>query len=444
MVNKSKSKGDASGPSVNETILRECHQLYVEEKTGLISIAEDVGIHLLAPRKKITVMLIGNHSAGKSSFINWYIEEKVQRTGVAIETQGFSIVTSGRKRESLTGNATLHLYEHLQPLQNLEGVVDYMNTEVTTSKQKKFNLVNFIDTPGLVDGDMKYPFDVNKAIMWLGENIADLVFVFFDPIGQALCKRTLNIVERLSDKNADKIKFFLSKADEAGGEGDRQRVMMQIVQELCKRPSLNRTAFDMSTIYVPNMGRETTCVNQIDHVCKEVEKTIASTIQNTLNTLEKECNTIADKIDYLIQQDDAAKSHNFKANTKGLFLVLSGLVIPLIYMFNMVVEMCSDETIQYYTGEQYASQIRSTQQLMSAMQQRVPSWLSFYLNLILVSIPIILFITAYLSSKSLPTFPRRRKKDLERNRLYVQEKVKTRKEELYKTYLKQSVSAYDL
>jgi len=444
MVNKSKAKGDTSGPSVNETILRECHQLYVEEKTGLISIAEDVGIHLLAPRKKITVMLIGNHSAGKSSFINWYIEEKVQRTGVAIETQGFSIVTSGRKRESLTGNATLHLYEHLQPLQNLEGVVDYMNTEVTTSKQKKFNLVNFIDTPGLVDGDMKYPFDVNKAIMWLGENIADLVFVFFDPIGQALCKRTLNIVERLSDKQADKIKFFLSKADEAGGEGDRQRVMMQIVQELCKRPSLNRTAFDMSTIYVPNMGRETTCVNQIDHVCKEVEKTIASTIQNTLNTLEKECNTIADKIDYLIQQDDAAKAHNFKSNTKGLLLVLSALVIPLIYLFNMVVEMCSDETIRYYTGEQYASQIRNTQQVMSAMQEKVPQWLSFYLNVVLVGVPLVLFVMAYVSSKSLSTLPRRRKNNLLANRMYVQEKVKTRKEELYKTYLKQSVSAYDL
>ena len=31
-----------------------------------------------------------------------YIEEHVQRTGVAIETQGFSFVTSGRRRESLT------------------------------------------------------------------------------------------------------------------------------------------------------------------------------------------------------------------------------------------------------------------------------------------------------------------------------------------------------
>lgn len=31
-----------------------------------------------------------------------YVEEHIQRTGVAIETQGFTFVTSGRKRESLT------------------------------------------------------------------------------------------------------------------------------------------------------------------------------------------------------------------------------------------------------------------------------------------------------------------------------------------------------
>ena len=48
------------------------------------------------------------------------------------------------------------------------------------------------------------------------------------------------------------MRFYLSKADEAGHESDRQRVMMQIVQELCKRPTLNRTGFDMPTIYIPN------------------------------------------------------------------------------------------------------------------------------------------------------------------------------------------------
>ena len=76
--------------------------------------------------------------------------------------------------------------------------------------------------------------------------LTDMVFVFFDPIGQvrvsepkkcssiidlqALCKRTLNIVEKISEKHAERMRFYLSKADEAGHESDRQRVMMQIVQ----------------------------------------------------------------------------------------------------------------------------------------------------------------------------------------------------------------------
>ena len=39
---------------------------------GLVKCAGELGIALLVPRRKITVLLIGNHSAGKSSFINWY------------------------------------------------------------------------------------------------------------------------------------------------------------------------------------------------------------------------------------------------------------------------------------------------------------------------------------------------------------------------------------
>ena len=121
-------------------------------------------------------------------------------------------------------------------------MANYIQTEITTSKSKQAELVHFIDTPGLVDGDMKYPFDVNEAILWTA-NMVDLILVFFDPIGQALCKRTLDVVEALSERHHPKLRYFLSKADEAGDECDRQRVLMQIVQELCRRPSLNKTCF---------------------------------------------------------------------------------------------------------------------------------------------------------------------------------------------------------
>jgi hypothetical protein len=215
------SNADDMVMSVNERILRDIHNLYTDAKDGLVHIAREVNLELIAPRKKINVLLIGNHSAGKSSFINWYIEESVQRTGVAIETQGFTLITSGKKRESLLGNATIHLYPQLKAIGNIEHTLEYVGTEITTSKQKQFSLITFIDTPGLVDGDMKYPFDVDRAIEWFGD-ISDLIFVYFDPIGQALCKRTLNLVEKLNEGHGNKIHFFLSKADEAGSDTDRQ------------------------------------------------------------------------------------------------------------------------------------------------------------------------------------------------------------------------------
>ena len=63
----------------------------------------------------------------------------------------------------------------------------------------------------------------------------------------------LKIVEQLNEHDSDKIRFFLSKADTAGTESDRQRVLMQITQELCKRPGLNKCGFDMPTIYIPSL-----------------------------------------------------------------------------------------------------------------------------------------------------------------------------------------------
>ncbi|GAA6075355.1 uncharacterized protein si:dkey-98f17.5 isoform X1, partial [Tachysurus ichikawai] len=188
------------------------------------------------------------------------------------------------------GNATLHLYPHFRPLLEFKGLMDYLSAEISTSKQKKFSLVTFVDTPGLVDGDMAYPFDVNGAITSFGEQ-ADLIFVFFDPMGQALCKRTLDIVEKLSEKCGDKLRFYLSKADEAGRETDRQRVMMQIVQELCRRPGLNKCGFEMPTIYIPNPQRA---------LCKR-----------TLDIVEKLSEKCGDKLRfYLSKADEAGQSND--------------------------------------------------------------------------------------------------------------------------------------
>ncbi|KAG2464192.1 EHD2 protein, partial [Polypterus senegalus] len=342
--------------NVNERILSECHGIYTDKEKGLVQLAGDLGLPLLPPRKKITVMLMGNHSAGKSSFINWYVEEHIQRTGVAIETQGFTFITSGRKRESLTGNATLHLYPHFQKLQDFTGVADYLSTEISSSRQKKFSLVTFIDTPGLVDGDMKYEFDVEEALIWLGDHV-DLIFVFFDPMGQALCKRTLNIVEKLNEKNNEKLRFYLSKADEVPQENDRQRVMMQIVQELCKRPGLNKCGFDMPTIYIPDPAKPSRCLNQIDEVCQTIEKTINQTVQNTLNHLERDAEVIAERIDVKLAEDSQQVIINRNVRIKHWLFGFLGYILPFCFLSSFLIAYFLYDGLAALVGEEVAHAI---------------------------------------------------------------------------------------
>ncbi|XP_061417061.1 uncharacterized protein LOC133348335 [Lethenteron reissneri] len=429
--------------SLNEKILKQCHVLYTDGDSGLIKVAGDLGLSLLPPRKKITVMLMGNHSAGKSSFINWYVEEHLQRTGVAIETQGFTFVTSGRKRESLTGNATLHLYPHFKALQNFEGVSEYLCTEISTSKQKKFSLVTFIDTPGLVDGDMKYPFDVDKALLGLGE-LSDLLFVFFDPMGQALCKRTLNIVERLNENHGDKIRFYLSKADEAGSESDRQRVMMQIVQELCKRPGLNKCGFDMPTIYIPNPNKPSRCVNQIEEVCKSIEKTINQTIQNTLNTLEKDCELIASTIDRKLHNDREASRHNRTARCKGLLLGILSLALPTMLFANFLLASVGQEVLASVLGRETLDTVRVGLAPLAVIWDWIheENHTFFILGVVVFSL-ILLFIAKYIC-RSQVTLSSRERRQLEEKRTYVQTVVKQKKRKLYEDYLRQSVADHDM
>ncbi|XP_042242161.1 uncharacterized protein LOC121879567 [Homarus americanus] len=434
---------EAATVTVNEKILKECHNLYTDAENGLVAIGESLGLKLLPPRKKINVMLMGNHSAGKSSFINWYVEEHVQRTGVAIETQGFSFVTSGRKRESLTGNATLHLYPHFKALQEIDGVVDYLNTEISTSKQKKFSLVTFIDTPGLVDGDMKYPFDVNQSMLWLGD-LCDLIFVFFDPIGQALCKRTLNIVEKLNETHSDRIRFYLSKADEAGHESDRQRVMMQIVQELCKRPGLNKTGFEMPTIYIPNPNKPTRCVNQVEEVCKDIEKTINQTIQNTLNQLERDCEQISHLVDEAVEADNRARSYNFRAKMKGMGLSLFGFFLPVALLLQLLVSTAPRDLLNNLVGSDMAEAISSFMSPTTAFWETIDDENQLVvLTIVLVISGVCLLVSRYIN-QPLPTLQRRSKKALAEKREFVNSHVKAQKQKLYSEYLQQSVSEHDL
>jgi hypothetical protein len=64
--------------------------------------------------------------------------------------------------------------------------------------------------------------------------------------------------------------------------------------------------------------QQTRCVNQIEEVCQDIERTINRTVQNTLNTLEQDCETIMLLIEKHLEQDSVDCSYNFKIYSRGM------------------------------------------------------------------------------------------------------------------------------
>lgn len=72
----------SSTSEVHRYILSEINKMYTTTGVGLEDMWEALGIASSdnrAPREKITVLMIGNHSAGKSSFCNWYTDQYIQK-----------------------------------------------------------------------------------------------------------------------------------------------------------------------------------------------------------------------------------------------------------------------------------------------------------------------------------------------------------------------------
>jgi len=142
-----------------------------------------------APQKSLYVMIIGNHSAGKSSFINWYVGEEIQRTSVSIETIEINLIMHGAKHREISGyNITKQLpfmkelYNKGTKTERFNGLLKNMTVKTSPSTKRHFPNMVFIDTPGLADGGLHYKFDVDEVYMWFARHV-DIILVFLDPVG---------------------------------------------------------------------------------------------------------------------------------------------------------------------------------------------------------------------------------------------------------------------
>jgi hypothetical protein len=185
------------------------------------------------PRSRITVMVVGNHSSGKSSFINWYVGQtgkvSLLKTSMAIETKGITFVAQGNKQEEYGSDGTLRKFPEIADIAETTGdkdIIKCLSTKLSTSSERLFPLVTFVDTPGLVDTTL-YPFKVNEGIDAMSEH-CDKVLVFMDPMGKATCSRTMEVIKLLQKRCPEKTGFYLTKADSIDNSVDAMNVALQI------------------------------------------------------------------------------------------------------------------------------------------------------------------------------------------------------------------------
>ena len=187
-------------------------------------------------------MLIGNQQAPEVKHINWYIGESVQTTGVAIETRGFTFVTSGRKRDTLKETppspSTTSRVVKFKASRRLHRDIHLQGQELLVRRPRRLP-----GTGGRRDG---VPFRRHR-IHRLPRGPRRLDPLLLRP-DRPSCASASTWGCRLSEHHAE-LAYYMGKADQVEKEHDRQRVLIQITQNLAGRIK-NSHAFKLPTIYL--------------------------------------------------------------------------------------------------------------------------------------------------------------------------------------------------
>ena len=129
------------------------------------------------------VLFLGNHSSGKSSFINHLAGIEIQKSGLAPTDDGFTLVTYGDKEETLDGQTVVtHPDLDYQDMADL-GPEFLAKLQYKTYPAEVLRHLTLIDSPGMIDSAIDEEhrgYDFRECVQRFADS-ADLILFFFDP-----------------------------------------------------------------------------------------------------------------------------------------------------------------------------------------------------------------------------------------------------------------------
>lgn len=173
---------------------------------------------------KPQVMLVGQYSVGKTSFIRYMLGRDFPgaRIGPEPTTDRFTCLINGPEERTIPGNA-LSVHPDL-PFRGLErfGVSFLSKFEGSQLPSSVLRSITLVDTPGILSGEKQRTnrgYDFTKVVAWFAER-ADLILLLFDAHKLDISDELKSTIDVLKG-HEDKIRCILNKADQI----NRQQLM---------------------------------------------------------------------------------------------------------------------------------------------------------------------------------------------------------------------------
>ena len=244
------------------------------------------------------VFLLGNHSSGKSSFINYVCQRKVQTAGVAPTDDSFTIIVPGPSDVDRDGPTFIG-----DPELGFSGLRTFGPPLVHHSKLKiRSNLAikNFmiVDSPGMIDSPMvrdavtgtnKYAvmdrgYDFEGVCRWYAER-ADVILLFFDPDKPGTTGETLSILTNSLVGLDHKLHIILNKADQFRKIHDFARAYGSLCWNLSK--VIQRKDLPMiHTMCLPQNYQSHQQVQSMGHGAEDADSSVAQGLADLEHTRE--------------------------------------------------------------------------------------------------------------------------------------------------------------
>ena len=281
-----------------------------------------------------TVLILGNHSSGKSTFINHLLGGSIQKTGLAPTDDAFTVLSFGGSEEERDGQAVVSTptlpYSGLKSF----GPQFLSHFRVKLRPVQVLREVTLIDSPGMIDspgdGTGGRGFDFAGAVRWFAER-ADVVLVFFDPEKPGTTGETLQVFTQSLQGMDHKLLIVLNKMDQFQSLQDFARAYGALCWNLGKviprkdLPLIFTTFVPVDGVAPPKLPTQD-FVTSREELIREVKRAPARRVDNLVTQLEEHGHRLL--VHARVIDEAARRLRRFRLKHWGM-LVVTVLVVAL-------------------------------------------------------------------------------------------------------------------